>query len=77
MKKALLLLFFIASQTVYSQDIVGNSIVLADEHLKEKRITGSFRADSSFEVLSILSEMYNMTMQKNGNNIILTGKLKH
>jgi len=50
---------------------------LADEHLKEKRITGSFRADSSFEVLSILSEMYNMTMQKNGNNIILTSKLKH
>ena len=61
----------------YIQEFFGNSIVVADEHLKEKRITGSFRADSSFEVLSILSEMYNMTMQKNGNNIMLTSKLKH
>ena len=63
--------------TNYIQEFFGNSIVVADEQLKEKRITGSFRADSSSEVLSILSEMYNMNMQKNGNNIILTNKIKH
>ncbi len=67
----------LADAANYIQEFFGNSIVVADERLKEKRITGSFRADSSTEVLSILSEMYNMTMQRNGNHIILTNKMKH
>lgn len=67
----------LADAANYIQEFFGHSIVIADEPLKEKRITGSFRADSSLEVLSILSEMYNMNMQKNGNNIILTSKIKH
>jgi uncharacterized protein len=43
MKKALLLLFFIASQSVYSQDIAGNSIVLGHTDSIQSKILNEKR----------------------------------
>ena len=58
----------------YIREFFGNAIIIGDESLREKRITGSFRSDSSAEVLSVLCEMYNMDMQRKEDSIILSSK---
>lgn len=60
----------------YIQEFFGDKIIIGDDRLKERRITGSIKADSTEEALSILKEMYNMEMVEKGDSLILKEKNK-
>lgn len=62
-------------EAVYSiQEFFGNKIIIGDNVLNEKSITGSFKAESSEELLSILAEMYNLELLEKENSVILKMK---
>jgi len=54
-------------------EFFGNEIIIDDSLLQEKRISGSFKAESSEELLSILAELYHIQMLVKKDSIILTG----
>jgi len=54
-------------------EIFGNKIIIDDALLQERRISGSFKAESSEELLSILAELYHIEMLVKKDSIILTG----
>lgn len=60
----------------YIQEFFGDKIIIYDDLLMERRITGSFKAESSEEILSILAEMYNMEILEKGDSLILKEKNK-
>lgn len=60
----------------YIQDLFGDKIIIGNDLLKEKRITGSFKADSSAELLSILTELYNLEVRKQAGSLVLVEKAK-
>jgi transmembrane sensor len=54
-------------------EFFGNKIIIDDGLLQEKRISGSFKAETSEELLSILAELYHIQMLVKKDSIILTG----
>jgi transmembrane sensor len=58
----------------YIQNFFGGKIIIGNDPLKEKRITGSFKAESSLELLSILTEIYGLELQQQADSLILREK---
>ncbi len=56
------------------REFFGDKIIIDDGLLQEKRISGSFKAESSEELLSILAELYHIEMLVKEDSIILTYK---
>ncbi len=55
-------------------EFFGIKIIIRDNSLKEKSITGSFKAESPQELLRILAEMYNITLLERADSLILQEK---
>lgn len=63
------------SEVVHSvHEFFGDNIIIRDEELKQKRITGSFRAESSSELLSALALMFEMNILFSNDTLQLERK---
>jgi ferric-dicitrate binding protein FerR (iron transport regulator) len=55
-------------------EFFGDNITIPNEALRNKRITGSFRAESCSEILSALAQLFDMEITRNGETVQLDTK---